>query len=177
MEQGNQELCISATLNAAYGHQLASGNYVIGIAHVKLRHQPCCSRLLCLLVCLAILACSGEKKTLQREDLADQVTLGASVASDTLLLIDLISAGKTTTNFVAAHRQYLAKEVQDIQRQLQKSQPATGLEQAFGQFSQNLQELQAIVERLPSHASGELAVLKPRCAALKQAMQDLEHKQ
>jgi hypothetical protein len=142
--------------------------------HANMRHASRCFGLPCLLVWLAVPGCSGKKHIVDRNDLGDQINVAISVASETVFLTKLIATGKTTPTFIEAHRTYLEKEVQEVQKQLQELQPAPGSEQVFHEFSQRVDELQTMVEKLPSHASSELAAVQARCAELKHSMQDLK---
>jgi len=107
-----------------------------------------------ILSLLLLLTSCSHGSAISRQELHSLIRSFSSLASDTELALDYMREGRLTSTFATGHIQYIQNELQKDIKQLDRSTPAPGVEQAFEDSQQNVKAL-----------SSELAIISSDIAA------------
>jgi hypothetical protein len=97
-------------------------------------------------------------RPMQADDLRAEIKNAAYVARECSLLLELRSAGKTAERFRKVHEYYLTKQIEELEKNVEKQRPEPGSQAVFEQHKAKLAELKSAlseIESIPDQARFE----------------------
>ena len=128
-------------------------------------------------ICLAIAGCillqiaaGCSKQATKTDDLRSEIENAAFLSRECELLLDLRSAGKVTDDFRKVHEHYLSKQIEELEKNLQKSPPEPTIQPVFEEYKTKLQQLNDALDNIEAHPQ------KERFIGLTQELEALEQR-
>src|SRR4051812_8521677 len=98
---------------------------------------------------VAVLLLAGcTNRQMKADDLRSEIKNASSLSRECELLLDMRTGGRITERFRQVHEHYLTKQIEELEKNVEKAQPEPHLQAVFTQYRSKLREFKAALNRI-----------------------------
>jgi len=122
---------------------------------------------------LVLLVSCSHSSVISREELHSILRSSISSAAEAETSLDYVLQGHSTQNFAAGHFHYMADELEQSVKQLNRSKPSPGTEQAFTNSLQEVKDMTSELAAISFQTSDSNAIwaAKQRITEIRRALE------